>query len=118
MIKRNPKILGRELALFLEEKRLSQDSFVREFNASKQEVTISQPWLSRMLKGGIQKTTARVRGVLGYANIPIYSSDRIGSPDGRELIDQAVADVWDGSSDDAVVLADILRACRGLRARQ
>ncbi|MCT4475012.1 hypothetical protein [Bosea spartocytisi] len=74
---------------------------------------VSQSWISRICNGGFKRPSRQVLVVLEYVNIPFYDGITK-SLTGRQTIERAIEDVWDGSAKSARAIAQLLRSAGAL----
>ena len=113
---RAPQDLGEDLARWMADRGLTQHAFCGLLREHSPPVIVSQPWLSRILKGDFRRTSGKVGQVLAYANIGA-SSDRARDSGGEKLIAAAIEVVWDGTAGGARAVARILLGAAELRRR-
>jgi hypothetical protein len=76
-------------------------------------VTLSQSWVSRVARGEFKRPTERVRRLVTYAGIEMFEKGSV-SELGEKRIQQALRSSWDGSLAQATIIANLIRATRGL----
>lgn len=76
-------------------------------------IFVSQSWISRICCGDFKRLSGKTGIVLRYANIRI-KSELPRDERGKEIIDAAVSEVWDGSVASAKALARMLLSAAAL----
>ena len=106
---RESERIGRELRSWMAAQGLTELSLSVLISSSSEGVSVSQSWISRICTGDFRRLGGKTGVVLRYAGIRV---DPHTEPDarGREVIDAALSDVWDGSLPSAQALAGVLRS--------
>lgn len=110
---RNPKVVGADLRAWMEREGLSEAALCAKIARDNSEISVTQSWISRILRGKFRRYTEKVVGVLAYADIPMIE-DSAPDPAGAAIINRAVSDVWNGSVPHADLIARLIRVAEHL----
>jgi hypothetical protein len=111
---REPREIGADLRRWLDRHQLTEVAFASRITADISGFCISQPWLSRILRGQFRRLTPRIRQVAKYADIRVKAGRPEGDKDGAELIQKAVREVWNGSLSHADVIVRLIRVAKSV----
>lgn len=118
MTRRSSFDIGEDLRHWLAEHGLTGQQLSDAINTEKQKKDwVSQSWVSRICNGQFKRASRQVSIVLEYANIP-FCFEKIADPAGREAIEEAIDEVWDGSAENARHIAKLLRSAGALVTRR
>src|SRR3974390_1513494 len=109
---RRPQEIGRDLRRFMQRRELTELELARRA-PKRGGVALSQSWVSRVARGEFKRPTERVRRLATYAGIELFEKGSV-SELGEKKIQQALRSSWDGSLAQATVIANLIRATRGL----
>jgi hypothetical protein len=113
MSRRSSAEIGRELREWLDAQAMTEDGLSLAISTEKPSILISQSWISRICCGEFKRLSGKTGVVLKYANIRV--EDELPRDErGKEIIDAAVSDVWDGSVAGAKALARVLHSAAAL----
>src|SRR5215471_3678242 len=113
---RDPHEIGADLRAWLHGQGLSELELAQKISNEISALSVSQPWLSRIIAGKFRRLTPTVRAICGYANIRIEEAAERDAR-GATLIEQAINDTWNGSLSHASVLARLIKVGKGLAAK-
>lgn len=113
MVMRSSIEIGRELREWLEAQAMTEEGLSQAIWVENPGTRISQSWISRICCGDFKRLSGKTLQVLRYANIRI-ENELPRNERGREIIDAAVSDVWDGSVAGAKALARVLHSAAAL----
>jgi transcriptional regulator with XRE-family HTH domain len=104
---RDPDRIGAELRAWLVKNRLTEAALAARIRAENKGLSVTQSWLSRIMAGKFRRLTPTIRAVIGYTDIPITEEARR-DRDGKAIIDDAVSSVWNGSRNQAELIARLI----------
>lgn len=109
MLVRDSIRIGRELRAWMSAQCLTEEELATLLSSSKEGISVSQSWISRICTGDFSRLGPKTDHVLRYAGIRLDSHVE---PDARarDVIEAALKDVWDGSLPSAQALAGLLRS--------
>lgn len=118
MARRPPHEVGEDLRQWLADRGMTEKQLSDAINHGRPiKDWVSQSWISRMCSGRFKRESRQVLAVLSYTNIPFYSA-KVVNPVGLEVIEEALDEVWDGSTENARIIARLLRSAGALGTRQ
>lgn len=109
---RKPELIGRDLRRFMARHSLTERELAQRAS-SRDGIVLSQSWVSRISRGQFKRPTERLRCLAAFANIAIFERGSV-SEVGERRIRQALKTSWDGSLVHATVIANLIKATRGL----
>jgi transcriptional regulator with XRE-family HTH domain len=109
---RKPEEIGRDLQRFMARHALTEREMA-ERASLRNGVVLSQPWVSRISRGKFKRPTDRLRCLAAFAKIAIFEKGSV-SELGEKRIRQALKTSWNGSLAQATVIANLIKATRGL----
>ncbi|MFC0104504.1 hypothetical protein [Sphingopyxis terrae] len=113
MAKRSSVDIGRDLREWLEAKSMTEEALSLAISIDNPGIFVSQSWISRICCGEFKRLSGKTGIVLSYANIRIEDELPLNER-GKEIIDAAVSDIWDGSIAGAKALARVLHSAAAL----
>ncbi len=111
MNRKSIKRLATELDSLFANGELTEKLFLVKYSDQYQGDSLSQPWLNRLRRGEFKSITPKIRKVMECAGVSLYAH-KDDKRAGRELIDAAVMDTWNGDFDSADAIASVIRACK------
>ena len=94
-------------------KAMTEEGLSVAIQADNPKLRVSQSWISRICCGDFKRLSGKTGIVLRYANIRI--EDELPRDErGKEIIDAAVSEVWDGSVASAKALARMIHSAAAL----
>lgn len=118
MTRRSPYEIGEDLRRWLADNDMTEQQLTDQINKGRlKKDWISQSWISRICSGRFKRASRQVSVVLGYKNILFYT-EKVIDPAGWKAIEEAIDEVWDGSAENARVIARLLRTAGSLHARR
>jgi hypothetical protein len=110
---KSSKQVGKELRAWLASQSLTEAGLSERLRGKNKADHVSQSWISRICSGDFVRLSRKTRIVLAYANIRVEESVVI-DPQGEQILQAAVSEVWDGSLRTAQALAGVLRSASRL----
>lgn len=108
---RAPTLIASDLREWMEVRGYTELELVEKLASRKDGLTISQPWISRILSGKFRRAGRAVREVAAYASIPIYEKNSA-DPAGAKVIERAIKSCWNGSRAHADLIAKLISVAR------
>lgn len=117
MTRRSPTEIGNDLREWLSVNRITGQRLADAINSEKPiDSYVTQSWISRICNGRFKRNSRQVEAVLTYTGIPI-EKNIVRDPEGLSIIEAAVGEIWDGSTDSARAIARVLRSAGAFALR-